>query len=42
MNTPDARRVFEVIALILSNRNDGVKVRLSEVTTTTTKAAKAS
>lgn len=39
MNTPDARRIFEAIALILSNRNDGVRVQLSEVTQ---KAAKAS
>lgn len=39
MNTPDARRIFEAIALILSNRNDGVRVQLSEIKT---KAAKAS
>lgn len=39
MNTPDARRIFEAIAMILSNRNDGVRVQLSEVKT---KAAKAS
>lgn len=39
MNTPDARRIFEAIAMILSNRNDGVRVQLSEIKT---KAAKAS
>lgn len=39
MDTPDVRRVFEIIALILSSRNDGVRVQLSEVVT---KAAKAS
>ena len=39
MNTPDARKVFEAIAMILSNRNNGVRVQLSEVKT---KAAKAS
>lgn len=38
MNTPDARRIFEAIAMILSNRNDGVRVQLSEIKT---KAAKA-
>ena len=39
MNTPDARRIFEAIAMILSNRNDGIRVQLSEIKT---KAAKAS
>ena len=39
MNTPDARRIIEAIAMILSNRNDGVRVQLSEIKT---KAAKAS
>ena len=39
MNTPDAKRIFEAIAMILSNRNDGVRVQLSEIKT---KAAKAS
>lgn len=33
------RRIFEAIAMILSNRNDGVRVQLSEIKT---KAAKAS
>lgn len=33
MNTPDARRIFEAIAMILSNRNDGVRVQLSEIKT---------
>ena len=31
MNTPDARRIFEAIAMILSNRNEGVRVQLSEI-----------
>lgn len=35
----DARRIFEAIAMILSNRNDGIRVQLSEIKT---KAAKAS
>lgn len=39
MNTPDARKVFEVIALILSNRNDGIRVQLSEIKTKTAKAS---
>ena len=39
MNTPDTRKIFEAIAMILSNRNDGVRVQLSEIKT---KAAKAS
>ena len=38
-NKPDAKKVFEAIAMILSNRNNGVRVQLSEVKT---KAAKAS
>ena len=33
MNTPDARRIFEAIAMILSNRNDGIRVQLSEIKT---------
>lgn len=39
MSTPNARRVFEAIAMILSSRNEGARVKLSEVTI---KAAKAS
>lgn len=36
---PDATKIFEAIAMILSNRNDGVRVQLSEIKM---KAAKAS
>nr|DAN85701.1 MAG TPA: hypothetical protein [Caudoviricetes sp.] len=36
---PDAMKIFEAIALILSARGDGIRVQLSEVTQ---KAAKAS
>lgn len=36
---PDATKIFEAIALILSARGDGIRVQLSEIKT---KAAKAS
>ena len=35
----DVNRVFEAIALIMSNRNDGIKVTLREVTTTKSKVS---
>lgn len=41
-NTPDARRAFEAIALILSSRGDGIKVKVKEVKQKKTTAAKAS
>lgn len=34
MQTVDARKVFAVIALIMSSRGDGVKVQLKDVKAT--------
>lgn len=39
MDKPDERKVFEAIAMILSNRNDGVKVRLLGIKKKTAKAS---
>lgn len=36
---PDATKIFEAIALILSARGNGVKVKLLEVTQKATKAS---